>query len=486
MNNSKYLYILIAFILFGLYQHRTQLNLDIQGHHNWRQSQTMWNVRNFVRHDANILNPRISNFNGDNDNLLRYEFPIMQWSIALLMKLFGEHIIIARLMLFLIGSFAILGIFFIIHRITDEWRSALIGGVLFQYSPLFYFYTINPLPDILAMTASIWYIHFFLKFIDTKNTRSLIYASAFILLATLAKLPFIIFSILSIFYFFSSLLRARRIDRDIIKVSSIQIAWILPAILWYAWVMPQWSGNSVVKGIFTGEFDVDRYKEIFDFHRTVMFPEIILSKYTWLLFIVGLFGLPTLKKYRKWLFSVIAITIVYLVFEFIPIGVMHDYYMLPFLIWMYIVIGVGAHTILKFSKYFMYPLLVLCVASGLYTADISQDKWSIESSGVEKELYTHTAELVNAVPSDEMCIILNDVSGYVFSYKIDKMGYQFSNDYLPTPWVVDMINNYDIHYMYSNSKVVNSDPEIQKLITDTLVSTKTIKVYRLVDHVESD
>lgn len=71
-------YLLLLSLGLNLFLHSKHLNKEVTGIHTWRQSQTMWNVRNFVRHDNNILNPRISSFNGGKDNLYRYEFPLMQ------------------------------------------------------------------------------------------------------------------------------------------------------------------------------------------------------------------------------------------------------------------------------------------------------------------------------------------------------------------------------------------------------------------------
>ena len=52
--------ILLCSILLSLLLHRPNISTEIRGIHAWRQTQTAWNIRNFVRHDANILNPRIS------------------------------------------------------------------------------------------------------------------------------------------------------------------------------------------------------------------------------------------------------------------------------------------------------------------------------------------------------------------------------------------------------------------------------------------
>jgi len=95
--------ILLSFVGMSFIQHTQFLDLEVQGIHSWRQSQTMWNIRNFVRHDNNICNPRINKFNGGKSNILRYEFPLMQWTIAQVQKAINEEIRVVRIMMFLMG-----------------------------------------------------------------------------------------------------------------------------------------------------------------------------------------------------------------------------------------------------------------------------------------------------------------------------------------------------------------------------------------------
>ncbi|MBP8086426.1 MAG: hypothetical protein KAY48_03995, partial [Saprospiraceae bacterium] len=78
MNNIRALLIVVSAVLISTFLHLHVFTLPIQGKDTWRQSKTAWNIRYFVRHDANILNPRQPYLNGE-DNIVRYEFPLMQW-----------------------------------------------------------------------------------------------------------------------------------------------------------------------------------------------------------------------------------------------------------------------------------------------------------------------------------------------------------------------------------------------------------------------
>ena len=83
------------------------------------------------------------------------------------------------------------------------------------------------------------------------------------------------------------------------------------------------------------------------------------------------------------------------------------------------------------------------------------------------------------VPNDEKCIILNDVSTYIFSYQIDKQGFIFQDDHLPMLWIDDMVKNYNVHYMYSDSRKVDGSPEFQPFVDSLIFERGTIKVFKL-------
>ncbi len=109
LENKPYLCIILI-ALASIVLHYKIFTLDLQGIHVWRQTQTQINIQNFYRHDNNILNPRHNNFSWG-DNIQRMEFPIMQWSIAQVERVFGEKIIVTRICIFLIGLMSVFGFF---------------------------------------------------------------------------------------------------------------------------------------------------------------------------------------------------------------------------------------------------------------------------------------------------------------------------------------------------------------------------------------
>ncbi|MBK8391218.1 MAG: glycosyltransferase family 39 protein [Saprospiraceae bacterium] len=122
------------------------------------------------------------------------EFPIMQWSIAAIYRLIGESIIITRICMFLIGILASLGMFIIIQELFKNQLVSCLTTFVFTFSPLFYYYTMNPLPDMFALAFGLLSTGFFLRYLKNETVKSHLFLSGlFFSLSVLAKLPFIIF-----------------------------------------------------------------------------------------------------------------------------------------------------------------------------------------------------------------------------------------------------------------------------------------------------
>ncbi|MEL6866064.1 MAG: glycosyltransferase family 39 protein [Bacteroidota bacterium] len=474
--------ILFVFVV-NFVQHLPYLQMDIQGKHAWRQTQTMWNIRNFTRHDANILNPRVSHFN-QGRNIYRYEFPVMQWSIGMLQRLFGEHILLVRLLLFCIVLSTCLGMYYLCKLWTGDAFTAFVTAVLFQYAPLFYFYTINVLPDNLALCGAVFYLYFYLKFTKTAQLKHLILSSLFLLLATLAKLPFLLFSIVSISFFVVSIFQSRKTFGKQVGYAAIQLAIVFPALLWYAWVMPGWGSNPILKGVFDGGLFNESNWQILKYHIRETFLQSMQTFPLWLIFVVGAFQILKTFKEHHWLYAYIAMTLLYFILEISPIGFVHDYYLMPFLPWVYLVMAQGVQFLSRIHPYVRVALIGLMLFCIFYNPRVMAHYWSQEETYINNDLFKYREELIAAAPMEAKCIILNDVSLFNFSYMIDKRGYIFYNDGLKFGWIKDMINNKGAEYLYSDSEKINKDPKLADYVERLVLDAGSIQVYELKERIE--
>ncbi len=470
--------------LLSMAMHWRIFSTDLMGIHLWRQSQTQLNIQNFYRQDFNILNPRVNITNLGESTIYRYEFPIMQWSIACVHNLLGDSITITRVCLFLLGLFSVFGMFFLGKTL---FKDKLIAGLLawaFNFSPLFYYYTMNPIPDDLALCGSIWGTAWFFQYQQSGRYRHVVYSAFFLLLAVLAKLPFIVFYASVGLYLFTMVAKSGvRYSGKYVVTGLIYGAFLLPAVAWYAWVIPGWAGNGVLTGVLEHKITSSEVLRILKFHTNHLLPALLLNYGSVLFFVAGIFFLFKNRAFWKGDFWLLAITglsvLAYFGFELNMINTVHDYYMMPFLLPVFVLVGYGLKNLWyagNATRYLSVLALLLLPLIAFLTAD---NKWSVEKSYCNPALIEYRDDLRNAVPSNEICIMQNDISMHVYPYALDKHGPVFSKDELPPEWVDDMIRRLHIHYMYSDARKVDENPAVVPYLDTLLLERGTMRVYRL-------
>ncbi|MEL7159298.1 MAG: glycosyltransferase family 39 protein, partial [Bacteroidota bacterium] len=415
--------LLIVSFLLSTGLHWNKFPLEVQGYHTWRQSWTMLNARNFARVDANILNPRIAGVRDDGPKIHRLEFPVTQWVIGAGYRLFGEHILIARLFIFLIGIVAVLGMYALLRALALTPLVAATGAILMQFSTVFFFYTINPLPDFLGLAAGCWYLAFTFRYFTRPNLGDLIGAGAYLSLATLAKLPFIILSIVGVVYFLARLFRRRTRNRELGRFVWLQLLFLLPAFGWYVWVIPDWEVTNITKGIFDSHANPAKFWHIFRWHFGFSFPRLFFNEVT-----LGLAALGLLSFFRRrwrrselnwYVWPLLAISVAFFSFEYYAIDAVHDYYLLPLLPWMYILVALGVALIRTGLGRWSWPLLLVLVAVSINVSfHTGKGRWDIQWSYCNEDLLVHREALRQVVPQDEEVIMLLTPTLAIFPYAI--------------------------------------------------------------------
>jgi hypothetical protein len=475
--------IFLAF-LSSLILHWNVFSQDISGIHTWRQSQTQLNIRNFHRKDPNILNTRVAHFNGGKDNLYRYEFPVMQWSIAMLQHVFGEDIRVTRISIFIIGFLTLTAFALLLLQIFKDPVIAALGVWGLSFSPVFFYYTVNPLPDNLALCAGFWYLYFAIKNYKKEKTVYHLAAAFFLALATMSKLPYIVLGAVSFVYFLQKWKDLKFIPNfTIIKNALLYILLMLPAFFWYRWVMPGWEGNGILHGIFDEHNSLSNVIRILKYHVKVMFPKLLLNPVSLIFILSGIIVFlkrrDFLKKESLAIISGLIMVILYFMLEINMIDIHHDYYMMPFLPFLYLLLMYGANWAWSMNRNMKALSLLIFLIMPFQCWNQIYNYWTPEISGANVNLFKYQKELKNAIPLNERCIVLNDISYFVFMYKLDKEGYVFKEDYLPVEWVDDMVQNHGVKYMYSDSRKVDESPEMQSRIDTVLMQKGSIKVLKL-------
>ncbi|WP_116107705.1 ArnT family glycosyltransferase [Lewinella sp. IMCC34191] len=490
----KYLYLagLIVSFAVSFVMHVDVFPREIIGMHDWRQTQTMWNVRNFERYDNDIRSPRVSSLNGAKKNLLRLEFPIMQWGIAQVVRLTGQDVLTARVCVWLIGIAGLVGFFGLLRTMGFSPGIALAGTVLLEFSPLFYFYTVNVIPDMFALSAGIWFLFFSFRYFRDRRWWQLLASAIALMLSSLAKLPFAMLGIIGIVFVVAEIIRHRRITRDAVAYPLTHLVFFSATINWYATVMPTWGSSPALYGIFGSTNTHQENMRILYHWMEQYIPYDLSSRPIWPFFILGAL-VPVGNRlvrvnYGKYVWSLAFITLLFVILQWNTITFVHDYYLLPLLPWLYIVVTAGLERVWRWClllprwKYALaLPLLISpVVAAPVFASELRDPRWEGyygSFNGQVMDAYKYQRELQAITGPDEKVIVLNDNSMQIITWLIRKRGYVFGNDALEPGWIADVVDNDDVSYLYSNTRTFEQRPDIAPLLDSLVASYGNINVY---------
>ncbi|MEI2673177.1 MAG: hypothetical protein V9F05_03950 [Chitinophagaceae bacterium] len=261
------------------------------------------------------------------------------------------------------------------------------------------------------------------------------------------------------------------------------MSWSLLPLVWYAIVIPQWSDNPVLAGVFDSRVSVLKLLDYLQHNVFITTPDLLLNYGSVLFFMAGFYFLVKRKSYRDFRFIPILwlgiMVIAYYLFEIIPIGKIHDYYLFPFYPLLFILVAYGAYHILygsnKKLRIVSYVLLIVLPLTCFLRADT---RWNKNNPGFNRDLLTFKTELRNAVPKNAVVVAGNDISKVIFLYYIDKKGYPFLNNLLTTNDLQGFVSA-GAEYLYSDSPDIIEQQQLSPFIDLLIVTCGSVKVYKL-------
>lgn len=449
--------------------------------HVWRQTQTQSTIINFYEEDMNIFNPR-QNERGNTGGILRMEFPLMQWLVACTYKILGNHLIITRIFMFIIGLFSVLGMNRLLFSVFHNEKLAIIGAWAFNFSPSFYYFTINPLPDNLALCCSIWGITFFFIWLSDNKMKYLLISGSLLSLGALCKLPFMVYYIVPFIYFMIRISKSSMNKKTMVEATSILIFVLFPFI-WYLTVIPHWNGNVIIKGMLDNHESWPTVLFYLQHNLIVILPELLLNYGSVIFFLAGFYFLYYNKAYKDPKFSLMLAwsigVLVYYLFEVNTIGTGHDYYLFPFYPLLFILVAYGALNLLNLKSRFVWYLIFILLLILPVTCYLRmQVRWNPESPRFNKDLLTYKIELQNAIPKNSLVVAGNDNSHFIYFYYIDKKGWRYDNDYLTAQMLKNMIDK-GAEYLYSDSRNLDNNAEIANYFDGLVLEKGSIRIFKL-------
>lgn len=184
-NNAPAILLLIAlFFLSGL----ENIMLPPLDAHGWRQSLTLSIAHNFLEH-PNILYPRMD-IGGETEGIISCEFPLYNYLLAGIFKVFGPHDWYGRLLNWTIAC-AGLWFFYELVRKSLNPRAAFFATLTLMCSILFE-YARKSMPDTFAISLTVAGIWSALEYLEKGRSKFLVASFLLVTFGGLSKIPAII------------------------------------------------------------------------------------------------------------------------------------------------------------------------------------------------------------------------------------------------------------------------------------------------------
>ena len=335
--------ILISLVVLRFFH----LGNDVDNPHAWRQYDTKQYIEGYYYDNADFLEPTVC-WMGQHKTLL-LEFPLPEYAVAQLFKIFGPNLIVARL--FFLTFFVLALLYFykslrILFNNKIPELATLFAGIV----PLSLFYSRAIHIDFFAISFAMAMLYFAMKAIREKHFYSLLISVACGTIGLLTKAPYTFYLALPILYFAYAEGRMKwflsRAPLYLIAVFSL-----------FMWIQYSKSVNAKIPDWqFIPNFN--KFTDMSYWYFGTMQQRYVLENwsllgeriYTEILGAIGaIIGLVGVLFYRKsdaykWSWFLLLGTVIY-VCIFFNLNIKHNYYQLPFTFPLAVFMAMGTHWI---------------------------------------------------------------------------------------------------------------------------------------------
>ncbi len=187
--NFKYHFVILFSLqvfLFFLYGYNKVYNNRPYSIHQWRQTDCLSFTKNYFEEGMNFFSPKI-HWQGVSEGKAISEFPLINYSVACLWKIFGEHEYLYRFTVLALFFTALCFLFLMIYYNSKSLLYSYFGTTLISTSPVLAYYSFNFLADVPALSFAIISLSLFFIFIESKKTSLFILSLLFATIAALLK-----------------------------------------------------------------------------------------------------------------------------------------------------------------------------------------------------------------------------------------------------------------------------------------------------------
>jgi len=296
--------------------------------HYFRQALTLGVARNYIEWDANLFHPRTL-LCDSRDGKVVMEFPIYNYLISIIWRIFGEHNWGFRLLTLIVSSIGLWHFYQIGRRITSA-KASLAATIIFGTSIAF-IYARKAMPDVFSLSMVFIGISYGWSYLEKGKPWRLILFTLFTTAGILSKIP----SATVVVFLAWPLFFDKSIDfKNKLWVCAGGLIALLAMVTWYFIWIP-WAEKHFGQPFFfrlgVGTTWDQLTKNSWVFTKERFYPIALQSRLAYIFLIAGL-CLMLIKRNHKLLVSFVFITIVFLIF-ILQVGEvfsLHEYYIIPY------------------------------------------------------------------------------------------------------------------------------------------------------------
>ena len=449
-------------VLIGLILRLVNINAPVLGIHSWRQADTASIARNFLANNLNFWEPQV-NWSGSTNGFVECEFPLYQYIVANLYKLFGINEVFARGVSVLFGILSLVFLFRLIKKVLNI-QVAWWGTLFYSMLPISVFYSRTIQPESLMMFLGILSLERWYKFIESKDSRILLISWFSFTLAVLIKvLPFFWIGIPILISAYQKSLILKY------KLYVYPLLTILICFFWYSYAYRLGQTTGLTFGLWGS--DTDRYSWLIlleirfyiDLFFRIIFRNFLLIGFLPILFSISITGLRNV--FVIGIFSVLLTGLI----NPSSFGI-HEYYQLPLMIFISPLMGLGFVQLKSYffrKKLLIYSFLGLLFAASLVMLKV--DYWDLEIPS--RQPVWNTSELIKQNTKKSDLIISITGGDPTLLYLSNRKGWLISPKQIDQNKIEELIKD-GAKYIAGSWEVIESYQKFD----DSRVKTNLIKL----------
>jgi 4-amino-4-deoxy-L-arabinose transferase-like glycosyltransferase len=425
--------LLILAVLYGLLGIYNILPLRPQSVHQWAQCDRASVAWNYYKGYADFFHPRVNNTD-NGTGITGLEFPIVQYFVSILYRLFGFHEWLYRLTTLVVFTLGATAVFRLANYFLNNGLQSLLIMLLYVCSPLLTFYSCSFLPDIFSLSFAMIAWSLLIRYATEKNRWVLWKWFIAILVSCLIKPNSMIhLPVMALFLYRSEVWTFKspfRFMGFFLLVAGSTVAW-------YGYAA--WLSKAYRSEVFLLEMRPPKsWQEVKDVWEIVSKDWIERVYHPWILAVVlclgsvvSLYLNPFKNKLSSYSMMMLAGTVSFLIMMLLQLSY-HDYYiitMFPALVFLIITIG---ESFTKFSAKkgsIIYVLLLLTsIGFEFYFAKThlrtshKKDNWKYGALYNDKYFQSDEILAAGAISDTDQVIVVFDHSPDIALYLLGRRG----------------------------------------------------------------